>query len=202
MVILIIITLTTREIIEDKLQVICLCLCLQPPPKDQIRKQANNRIMKSNSISTLNFLLLATSLISTILASSLPMSDSKMLKSFERTDFSDEIMNLDMVFGQPSDEKSMKGKGGDKEDKKKKKKKDKKHRRHHSSTTSSSGDDEISTSKPVAPAPPPARQSRDTPDNVVRQQGTAAPAPKEPEHRDGSITVDGPIRRKPLIFPN
>lgn len=104
----------------------------------------------------------------------------------------DEIMNLDSLF-------EVRG-SGKKKDKKKKK-------GHHSSS-----DDDSETSRRRS-------ASRNTSTNSGNNRNTAGAANnngnknKEPTMRqqevaagdqfdDGSITVNGPIRRKPLIFPN
>lgn len=128
-----------------------------------------------------------------------------------------DIMNLEHVFSKPQDAllKAATGKGKDKERKKEKKPKKKK----ESSSNSSGSEDErrrirregrpprVGTPKPV----------NSTPDQVMRQQevnvGAAAGGNRHSRHSsreentvrtgdDGSITIDGPIRRKPLIFPN
>lgn len=102
---------------------------------------------------------------------------------------SNDIMNLESVFERYEDNgkglKNMTGKS--KGDKKKKKKK------HHSS---SSSDDEKTPSVTIRPS----RDGGTVAPPAVRQQDAKAPA--APEYNDGSITVNGPIRRKPLIFPN
>lgn len=128
----------------------------------------------------------------------------------------DDIMNLDHVFGgdQRGDfNKATTGKGKDKDRKKKPKKK------KESSSSSSSSDEEQQrrSRRDNRSAPRPVISNPGQNEPVIRQQevavGGAAGGNRHVRHSsredvnvrtgdDGVITVDGPIRRKPLIFPN
>lgn len=113
-----------------------------------------------------------------------------------------EIMNLDSVFESNLHDlhKTTSGKG------KKDKKRDKDRKPEHSEDRNAA---RTSSRPPLAPAPPqtePVMRARDlnsgsrhnSRHHPSQEEGGTVPAPK---HDDGVITVEGPIRRKPLIYP-
>lgn len=106
-----------------------------------------------------------------------------LLKSM--TGMSD-IMNMDTVLGT----NGLKAASGKDKDKKKKKKKE---------TSSSSDDDARRRSRHTSRG---SASGRNNNEPVMRQQEVRRQENTEIRHDDGSITVRGPITRKPLIFPN
>lgn len=115
-----------------------------------------------------------------------------------------EIMNLDSVFESNFHDllKTMTGKG------KQDKKKDKERKPSHSEVEEDRNTGRSSLRPPLAPAPPqiePVMRAHDL--NSGSRHNSRHPSQEEggtvtaTKYDDGVITVEGPIRRKPLFYP-
>lgn len=153
-------------------------------------------------------------LISSLFASSIVTeTDEIVLKS---TAGKNDIMNLDSLFethGKEEDFNKMSKGKGKKEKEKERKKKPKKPRVSSSSSSSSSEDDRRSNrnnrsfrnlplTPPTTHAPPLAEPIMRQQDANVDRRYTRHASKEEMTNNNDAITITGPIRRKPITFPN